>query len=75
MSKSATEMNGLLETEYFDVKSAAVGDTFRIFVAKPPFADKEKHYPAIYASDGNGAFPMVTSIQRTLAWGGEAPAA
>jgi predicted alpha/beta superfamily hydrolase len=67
--------NGLLDAEYFDFESTHVGDSFRIFVAKPPFADQDKHYLAIYATDGYGSFPMVTSIQRTLAWGGEAPAA
>jgi predicted alpha/beta superfamily hydrolase len=75
MSNSVIAMNGLLDAEYFDFESAHVSDTFRIFVAKPPFADKDKRYPAIYAADGNGAFSMVTSIQRTLSWGGEAPAA
>jgi uncharacterized protein len=75
MPITAITMNGLLDAEYFDFQSTNVGDRFRIFVAKPPFADKEKRYPAIYAADGNGAFPMVTSIQRTLAWGGEAPPA
>jgi predicted alpha/beta superfamily hydrolase len=75
MSHTTIAMNGLLDAEYFDFESTHVGDTFRIFVAKPPFADKDKHYAAIYATDGNGSFPMVTSIQRTLAWGGEAPAA
>jgi hypothetical protein len=75
MPNAAIAMNGLLEAEYFDFQSTHVGDTFRIFVAKPPFADKDKRYPAIYATDGNGAFPMVTSIQRTLAWGDGAPAA
>lgn len=75
MPNTPIAMNGLLDAEYFDFESTHVGDTFRIFVAKPPFADKNKLYPAIYAADGNGSFPMVTSIQRTLAWGGEAPAA
>jgi predicted alpha/beta superfamily hydrolase len=75
MPNTAIAMNGLLDAEYFDFESTHVGDSFRIYVAKPPFADKGKHYPAIYATDGNGSFPMVTSIQRTLAWGGEAPAA
>ena len=75
MPSPAIAMNGLLDAEYFDFESTHVGDSFRIFVAKPPFADKDKRYPAIYATDGNGSFPMVTSIQRTLAWGGEAPAA
>ena len=75
MPDPAITMNGLLDAEYFDFKSTQVGDTFRIFVAKPPSVDKDKRYPGIYAADGNGSFPMVTSIQRTLAWGGEAPAA
>jgi predicted alpha/beta superfamily hydrolase len=75
MPNTPIAMNGLLDAEYFDFESTHVGDTFRIFVAKAPFADKNKRYPAIYAADGNGSFPMVTSIQRTLAWGGEAPAA
>jgi uncharacterized protein len=75
MPNPAITMNGLLDAEYFDFKSTHVGDTFRIFVAKPPFADKDKRCPGIYVADGNGSFPMVTSIQRTLAWGGEAPAA
>jgi len=75
MSRTTIAMNGLLDAEYFDFESTQVQDTFRIFVASPPFADKEKRYPAIYAADGNGAFPLVLSTQRTLAWGGEAPAA
>jgi predicted alpha/beta superfamily hydrolase len=75
MSHTAIAMNGLLDAEYFDFQSTHVQDTFRIFVANPPFADKDERYPAIYVADGNGAFPMVMSTQRTLAWGGEAPAA
>jgi predicted alpha/beta superfamily hydrolase len=75
MSHTAITMNGLLEAEYIDFESTHVGDTFRIFVTKPPFADKDKRWPAIYVADGNGSFPMVMSIRRTLAWGGEAPAA
>jgi predicted alpha/beta superfamily hydrolase len=75
MPNLAIAMNGLLDAEYFDLESTHVCDIFRIFVASPPFADKEIRYPAIYAADGNSAFPMVTSIQRTLALGGEAPAA
>jgi predicted alpha/beta superfamily hydrolase len=75
MSKTATQMNRLLDAEYFDFESAHVGDTFRIFVARPPFAENGRRYPVIYAADGNGAFPMLMSIQRTLAWGAEAPAA
>jgi hypothetical protein len=75
MPNTAIAMNGLLDAEYFDFESTHVGDSFRVFVARPPFAERNKRYPVIYAADGNGSFPMVTSIQRTLAWGGEAPPA
>jgi len=75
MSNTAIAINGLLDAEYFDLESIHVKDIFRIFVAKPPFADKERRYPGIYAADGNGAFPLVLSTQRSLAWAGEAPAA
>jgi predicted alpha/beta superfamily hydrolase len=75
MSKTQTDMSGLLDAEYFDIESTHVRDTFRIFVARPPFSQSGRRYPVIYAADGNGAFPMLMSIQRMLAWGGEAPAA
>jgi predicted alpha/beta superfamily hydrolase len=68
----ATEMLGLLECEYFDIRSDIVGDTFRIFVAKPPFVP-EGNYPVLYLTDGNATFSTAMGIQRTLAWGGEAP--
>jgi uncharacterized protein len=74
MSIAATTMNGLLESEYFDLQSDIVQDTFRIFVAKPPFVSAGAH-PAIYVADGNTLFTQVLGIQRTLAWGAEAPAA
>jgi hypothetical protein len=35
MPNTAIAMNGLLDAEYFDLESTHVGDTFRIFVAKP----------------------------------------
>jgi predicted alpha/beta superfamily hydrolase len=73
MTKSVTVMNGLLESEYFDIASESVGDTFRIFVAHPPFPGAGRH-PVILAADGNAAFPLVTSIQRTLALGSNVPA-
>lgn len=72
---TAIAINGLLEAEYFDLESNVVGDAFRIFVAKPPFVPRDRVCPTIYAADGNAAFPLVTSIQRALAWGSEAPAA
>lgn len=74
MSNAARPMNGLLESEYFDVDSEIVKDQFRIFVAKPPFVAHGKH-PVIYVADGNTLFSQVMGIQRTLAWGAEAPGA
>jgi hypothetical protein len=55
MSNPAITMNGLLDAEYFDFESTHVGDTFRIFVATPPSADKDKRYPGIYAADQRDA--------------------
>jgi predicted alpha/beta superfamily hydrolase len=74
MPNAATVMNGLLASEYFDLPSRFVGDTFRIFVAQPAFTDSSS-CPLILAMDGNAAFPLVTSIQRTLSMGGAVPAA
>lgn len=71
---NATVMNGLLASEYFDFASHCVGDTFRIFVARPAFASSQ-FCPLILALDGNAAFPLVTSIQRTLSMDGAVPAA
>jgi predicted alpha/beta superfamily hydrolase len=74
MSTTVVAINGFLESEFFDIHSAIVGDTFRIFVAKPPFAPEGRH-PAIYVADGNTLFAQVMGIHRTLAWGAESPAA
>jgi predicted alpha/beta superfamily hydrolase len=73
MSMTVT-MTGLLDAEYFDVESQYVGDAYRIFVAKPPFAPPGK-YPAVYIVDGNGLFPLAAAIQRMLAFGAESPPA
>jgi predicted alpha/beta superfamily hydrolase len=73
MPDAATVMNGLLASEYFDFTSSSVGDTFRIFVARPAFAGPGR-YPLILTTDGNIAFTLVTSIQRTLALGEIPPA-
>src|SRR5690348_7062441 len=73
MPDAATVMNGLLASEYFDLASQSVGDTFRIFVARPAFAGPGR-YPLILTADGNTAFTLVTSIHRTLALGPIPPA-
>jgi hypothetical protein len=75
MSATTTvAMNGLLNAEYFDLRSELVGDCFRIFVATPAGLQQGK-YPVVYLADGNGAFPLAMAIQRLLAWGGEIPPA
>jgi predicted alpha/beta superfamily hydrolase len=71
---TAIAMNGLLEAEYFDLYSKTVGDTFRIFVAKPLLPVSES-CPVIYATDGNGLFLLAAGIQRMLAMGAENPSA
>lgn len=74
MPATATEMTGILDAEYFDFPSRIVRDTFRIFVARPPFVG-DVRCPAIYVADGNTLFTQVLGIQRALSWGAEAPAA
>jgi hypothetical protein len=36
MPNTPIAMNGLLDAEYLDFESTHVGDTFQVFVAKPP---------------------------------------
>ncbi|HTE43049.1 MAG TPA: alpha/beta hydrolase-fold protein, partial [Steroidobacteraceae bacterium] len=67
-------INGLPEAEYFDLYSQAVGDTFRLFVAKPLFPQPGT-CPAIFTTDGNGLFMIAAGIQRMLALGAECPSA
>jgi predicted alpha/beta superfamily hydrolase len=73
MPDAATVMNGLLASEYFDLASHSVDDTFRIFVARPAFGAPGR-YPLILTTDGNSAFTLLASIQRTLALGEIPPA-
>jgi uncharacterized protein len=74
MSKMAIETAGLLQAEYFDFHSTLVGDTLRIFVAKPPFSPPGKQ-PAIFVTDANMMFFLAANIQRMLTMAGENPAA
>lgn len=73
MADAATVMNGLLASEYFDFASQSVGDTFRIFVARPAFGAPGR-YPLIVTTDGNSAFTLLAGIHRTLALGEIPPA-
>jgi len=68
-------MNGLFEAEYRDLTSHAVGETFRIFVAKPVVVDPDKKYPVIYVLDGNAFFAAAMDAQRMMTMGGEIPPA
>lgn len=73
MPDAATVMNGLLASEYFDIASRSVGDTFRIFVARPAFGVPGR-YPLILTADGNSIFALLATIHRTLALGEMPPA-
>jgi len=70
-----TPMTGLFAAEYRDMESKAVGETFRIFVAKPAALEPDKKYPVIYVLDGNGLFASVMEMQRVMALGDEIPPA
>lgn len=73
MAITRNSMSGCIESEYFDLKSQTVGDTFRIFVARPLFGMRQD-CPVVLTTDGNSAFALVSSIQRTLSLG-EVPSA
>ncbi|PCI79072.1 MAG: hypothetical protein COB20_05650 [SAR86 cluster bacterium] len=74
MSAITSQMNGLFDAEYFDIKSQHVDDTFRIFVGKPAAIQPDTSYPTIFALDGNAAFSSLLGTQRMLTQGGEVPA-
>jgi len=71
----AIPMNGLSGAEYFDIPSERIGDTFRIFVAKPLAVQPGKTYPVIYVLDGNLMFSAVREIHYAMALAGELPPA
>jgi len=69
--------------EVYDVYSKAVGDTFRVFIGRPPAAEDTrstgdtaaKKHPVIYLLDGNGMFLDGLLMARWLARSGEVPPA
>jgi predicted alpha/beta superfamily hydrolase len=69
----AVKMVGTYKAEYRDIKSDAVGETFRIFISEPNMMEPGKKYPVIYMLDGNGTFGMATDVARILSMGGEIP--
>jgi ferri-bacillibactin esterase len=58
----------LADTEVFDMSSAAVGDDFRIFVARC-HAPNAEDVPVAYLTDANGTFGMTVDIVRYLQLG------
>ena len=64
----------LANTEVFDLASAIVGRSYRIYVALPRgYGDSSTAYPVLFAGDANASFGMVTEIARGLADAGELP--
>jgi predicted alpha/beta superfamily hydrolase len=55
-------------SEVFDITSERTGEDYRIFVGFPAVygTDTESTFPGIYVLDGNGAFPVVTGMVRTM---------
>ncbi|WP_193552131.1 alpha/beta hydrolase [Xanthomonas campestris] len=64
----------MVDSEVWDVPDPATGRTYQVFVALPRgYADNpQRHYPVLYATDGDYAFPLVKQIARRL--NGEGPA-
>jgi predicted alpha/beta superfamily hydrolase len=73
--RDATPMTGLHAAEYFDMQSQEIGETYRIFVAKPTPMEPDKKYPVLYFLDGNGIFGAAVDIQRMMSFGTEVPPA
>ena len=73
MANSPVAMKGLFDSEYFDIESSHVNDTFRIFIGLPSKFEPEKQYPGIFALDGNASFAALTGTQRMLTQGAEVP--
>jgi predicted alpha/beta superfamily hydrolase len=72
---NATNMNGLLGAEYYDVASVHVAGTFRVYVGCPPHTEAGKTYPVIYVLDGNLLFASVHAMQNSMAITRELPEA
>jgi predicted alpha/beta superfamily hydrolase len=72
---NATNMNGLLGAEYYDVASVHVAGTFRVYVGCPPHTEAGKTYPVIYVLDGNLLFTSVHAMQNSMAITRELPEA
>lgn len=64
----------LVGTEVWDIPDPVSGRTYQVFVALPAgYADHpERHYPVLYVTDADYAFPVARQIARRL--NGEGPA-
>lgn len=62
----------LPDTIRFDMRSAASGRTYRIFVAYPPGPAPERGWPVIYVTDANLAFPIAAAAARLNGTAGRA---
>ena len=69
-AQKPVKINGILDAEYFDLKSKSVDETFRIFVAKPVPLVPDKKYPVIYVLDGNLFFGTAMETVRNLSGAG-----
>jgi len=68
-------MQGLGDSRYHHIESAAVGRAYHLYVMLPAGydADADKTYPAIYVLDGGGLFPLFAAYYRYLNFGEEIP--
>ena len=62
------------DTETHHLSSTHVDQEYNILVALPPgYADSDKTYPTLYATDGDLVFGAITQLARIVAFGGEIP--
>jgi len=72
---NVVEINGLSSAEYFDIRSDAVSETYRIFVGKPASVQSGEKYPVIYVLDGNFLFASLHGMHSGMTITGELPQA
>lgn len=68
-------LQGLGDTRYHHVESAAIGRGYHIYVMLPSGYDEtgNRKYPTVFLLDGGGLFPLMTAYYRYLNFGGEIP--
>lgn len=62
----------LEDTEVREIRARALHRDYQLFVSLPRgYAESTRHYPVLFVTDANYAFPLIRSIARRIRNGGE----